>query len=111
MNKKQIIDKVKVNHERFINNNTKFKGDILKNRTAKEIERAAVEITEIMKFAPLEIRLKYPYKYRMYFKNVISTDYEWKYDTTKKLYEQNISELTKDILVYLNEKFFKKGKK
>lgn len=106
MNKKQIIDKVKVNHERFINNNTKFKGDILKNRTAKEIERAAVEITEIMKYAPLEIRLKYPMKYRKFFRSVLNNNYEWKYDTNKKLYEQNISELTKEILVYLNKKYF-----
>ena len=84
---------------------------MIQKRTIEEISRAAVEITEIMKHAPLEIRLKYPYKYRKYFKNILDTNYEWKYDTTKKLYEQNISELTKDILTFLNEKYFKNGEK
>ena len=82
---------------------------MIKNRTVEEISQAAVEITEIMKHAPIEIRLKYPYKYREYFKKVLDEDYEWKYDTTKKLYEQNISELTKVILIYLNENYFNKG--
>ena len=84
---------------------------MIQKRTIEEISKAAVEITEIMNHAPLEIRLKYPYKYRKYFKNILDTGYEWKYDTTKKLYEQNISELTKEILKYLNENFFKKGNK
>lgn len=84
---------------------------MIEKKNIEEISKAAVEITEIMNHAPLEIRLKYPYKYRKYFKNIIATDYIWKYDTTKKLYEQNISELTKEILKYLNENFFKKGNK
>ena len=75
---------------------------MIKNRTIQEISKAAVEITEIMKYAPFEIRLKYPYKYREFFKKILAKDYEWKYDTTKKLYEQKISDLTKEILIYLD---------
>ena len=109
MSKKQIIDKIKINHEKCINNNTRFKGDFLKNRTAKEISIAAREITEIMKYAPLEIRLKYPLKFRSFFRSALNDNYKWKYDTSKKLYEQDVSELTRKILVYLNQNYFNKG--
>ena len=77
----------------------------------QEISKSAVEIIEIMKHAPIEVRLKYPYKYRIYFENVASKDYVWKYDTNKKLNEQNMSNLTKDILIYMYKKIFYISKK
>ena len=76
----------------------------------QEVSKSAVEIIEIMKHAPLEARLKYPYKYRKYFKNVSSKDYVWKYDTNKKLNEQNMSNLTKNILVYMYKNVFNNNK-
>lgn len=77
----------------------------------QEISKSAVEIIEIMKHAPIEVRLKYPYKYRIYFENVASKDYVWKYDTNKKLNEQNMSNLTKNILIYMYKKIFYISKK
>ena len=77
----------------------------------QEISKSAVEINEIMKHAPIEVRLKYPYKYRIYFENVASKDYVWKYDTNKKLNEQNMSNLTKNILIYMYKKIFYISKK
>ena len=64
-----------------------------------------------MKHDPIEVRLKYPYKYRIYFENVASKDYVWKYDTNKKLNEQNMSNLTKNILIYMYKKIFYISKK
>ena len=37
----------------------------------QEISKSAVEIIEIMKHAPIEVRLKYPYKYRIYFEMIM----------------------------------------
>ena len=72
----------------------------------QEISKSAVEIIEIMKHAPIEVRLKYPYKYRIYFENVASKQYVWQYDTNKELNEQNMSNLTKNILVYMYKNIF-----
>ena len=79
---------------------------MFENINIQEISKSAVEIIEIMKHAPIEVRLKYPYKYRIYFENVASKDYVWKYDTNKKLNEQNMSKLTENILVYMYTNVF-----
>ena len=84
---------------------------MFENINIQEISKSAVEIIEIMKHAPIEVRLKYPYKYRIYFENVASKDYVWKYDTNKKLNEQNMSNLTKNILIYRYKKIFYISKK
>lgn len=72
----------------------------------QEISKSAVEINEIMKHAPIEVRLKYPYKYKSYFENVASKQYVWQYDTNKELNEQNMSNLTKNILIYMYKNIF-----
>lgn len=79
---------------------------MFENISIQEISKSAIEIIEIMKHAPIEARLKYPYKYRIYFENVASKDYVWKYDTNKKLNEQNMSNLTKNILIYMYKNIF-----
>ena len=84
---------------------------MFENISIQEISKSAVEIIEIMKHAPIEARLKYPYKYRIYFEKVASKDYVWKYDTNKKLNEQNMSNLTKNILIYMYKNIFYISKK
>ena len=79
---------------------------MFKKISIKEISKSAVEIIEIMNNDHIEVRLKYPYKYRIYFENVASKDYVWKYDTNKKLNEQNMSNLTKNILIYMYKNIF-----
>ena len=79
---------------------------MFENINIQEISKSAVEIIEIMKHAPIEVRLKYPYKYRIYFENVASKQYVWQYDTNKELNEQNMSNLTKNILVYMYKNIF-----
>ena len=81
---------------------------MFENANIQEISKSAVEIIEIMKHAPIEVRLKYPYEYRNYFKSVASKKYVWKYDTNKKLNEQNMSNLTKNILIYMYKNIFNK---
>ena len=72
-----------------------------------KIYDASVEIIEIMKHAPLEIRLKYPIQYRKFFKLAASkSSHIWKYDTSKKLYEQNVSNTTKKILSFMYHNVF-----
>ena len=84
---------------------------MFENINIQEISKSAVEIIEIMKHAPIEVRLKYPYKYRIYFENVASKQYVWQYDTNKELNEQNMSNLTKNILVYMYKNIFYISKK
>lgn len=77
------------------------------NKNAYEIANASVEIMEIMKYAPLEIRLKIPKKYRNFFKEMaLTSKHKWKYDVSKKLGEQNMSNMTKKILFRMHEKLF-----
>ena len=68
-----------------------------------EISKSAIEINEILKYAPLKYRLKLRSKYRN-FLNVASSisSYTWKYDIHKKLYEQDISPLTREMLKIIN---------
>ena len=68
-----------------------------------KISRSAIEINEILKYAPLKYRLKLHSKYR-YFLNLASSisSYTWKYNTSKKLYEQDISPLTREMLKIIN---------
>lgn len=71
------------------------------NKT-EELADASVEVLEIMKYAPLEIRLKIPNKYRIYIKkSAEKSSHKFQYDCSKKLYEQNILGMTKKILSLL----------
>ena len=77
------------------------------NTKTYEIANASVEILEILKYAPLEIRLKIPQKYRIFFTETASiSKHKWKYDRTKKLNEQNMSAMTKKILFQMDKMFF-----
>lgn len=77
------------------------------NNISNEISDAAVEIIEIMKYAPLEIKLKLPRKYRVFFKKAASySKHIWKYDTSKRLVEQNMSNMTQILLCKTYERLF-----
>ena len=66
----------------------------------QEIADAAVEINEILKYAPI--------KYRQFFNKAASmSKSNWKYDPTKKLYEQNLSPMAKSLLYDMHEKLIK----
>ena len=77
------------------------------NNIPYEILDAAVEIIEIMKYAPLEIKLKLPKKYTAFFKKAASySKHTWKYDISKKLEEHNMSDMTKRMLLKTYERLF-----
>lgn len=75
---------------------------------SEEMAKASVEILEILKYAPLEVRLKIPSKYKRQIKiNAEKSSHIWKYDTSKKLYEQDMLDTTKKILFLLYKEMFK----
>lgn len=75
-----------------------------------ELSNACVEMNEILKNAPIKFRLICPIKIKKYFIKNASRDYKWNYDTSKKLYEQNISNTTKGLLSYLYIKYVSNSK-
>lgn len=72
----------------------------------KQISKASKEMIEIMKYAPIEILRNYPYEYRIFFSKFADRNYNWKYDTNKKLYEQDMSKLTQRLLIYMKNNVF-----
>jgi hypothetical protein len=74
----------------------------------EEIADAAVEINEVLKYAPVAYRLKITSKYRQFFNKAASmSKSKWKYDPTKKLYEQNLSPMAKSLLYDMHNKLIK----
>jgi hypothetical protein len=74
----------------------------------EEIADAAVEINEVLKYAPVAYRLKITSKYRQFFDKAASmSKSNWKYDPTKKLYEQNLSPMAKSLLYDMHNKLIK----
>ena len=74
----------------------------------QEIADAAVEINEILKYAPIKYRLKISSKYRQFFNKAASmSKSNWKYDPTKKLYKQNLSPMAKSLLYDMHKKLIK----
>lgn len=78
------------------------------NSTSIEIADASVEILEIMKYAPFDIKIKFLDNYSAFFRKLaLNSKHIWKYDISKKLYEQNISNVTKRVLFKLYNKLVK----
>lgn len=68
-------------------------------------KKSLVEIVEILKYLKQEDLCKIP-------ENVLKTidenkdaHYSWKYDVSKKLEEQNLSEYTLALLAYINQEY------
>ena len=75
-----------------------------------ELSNSYVEVLEILKYAPIEIRFKIPYRIKRILKEKASTTYKWKYDKKKRLLEQNCLETTKEVLGYIFEKYISEDK-
>lgn len=80
----------------------------MKNKK-KEIADASVEMLEILKYASPDVKSKISEEYNDFFKKAsLKSLHRWKYDTSKKLYEQNMSEMTKKILCEIYNRVFNK---
>ena len=76
--------------------------------TSIEMADASVEILEIMKYAPVDIKIKFLENYSAFFRKLaLNSKHIWKYDISKKLYEQNMSNVTKNVLFKLYNKLVK----
>ncbi len=75
-----------------------------------ELSNSCVEVLEILKYAPIEIRFKIPYRIKRILKEKASTTYKWKYDKKKRLLEQNCLETSKEVLRYIYEHYISEDK-
>ncbi len=75
-----------------------------------ELSNSCVEVLEILKYAPIEIRFKIPYRIKRILKKNASTTYKWKYDKKKRLLEQNCLETSKEVLRYIYEHYISEDK-
>ena len=66
-----------------------------------EFSNSCVETLEILKYAPIEVRFKIPYRIKQKLRLYASKTYDWKYNENKGLLEQNCSDNTKELLSYL----------
>ena len=72
---------------------------------SKELSEAAVEINVILENTSPEIVNKIPKKFRDFLKEIASKTYEFNYDDTKLLEEQNIKPKTKGLLALIYKDF------
>jgi hypothetical protein len=71
------------------------------------MKKSAVEIIEIMKYAPIKIKLTYnKSSISEYFKSIADVNYHWAYNKSRSLLEQDISITTKKVLAYLYLNYF-----
>ena len=67
----------------------------------QEISEVAVEMNSIFDNMATDVLNRIPLEIRDYFKNNASSTYDFEYDKTKRLSEQNIKDKTRGILVQL----------
>ena len=70
-----------------------------------EYEKCLVEVDEILKHFKDKDLIKIPYEVRKAIKDNKDKQYNWNYDESKKLSEQNINRRTIAILSYLNMEY------
>lgn len=70
-----------------------------------EYQKCLVELDEILKYLRHEDLVKIPVEIRKAIKEKKDTQYNWKYDESKELNEQNINRKTIAMLSYLNMKY------
>lgn len=68
-------------------------------------EKCLVEVEEVLKYFKDEDLIKIPYEVRKAIKDKKDKQYNWNYDESKRLSEQNINRRTKAILSYLNMEY------
>jgi len=67
---------------------------------------ASTEIIEILKYTPNEYKVKIPKKLINFFEKMSISNYKVNIDPNKSLYNQDISEKTKDIVAILYNKYW-----
>lgn len=70
-----------------------------------DFSKRFVEVDEILKYLSEADYNKIPTNVINYIKNNKDNSYTWKYDTSKKLKDQNVSDDTIAILSYLNMEY------
>lgn len=70
-----------------------------------DFSKRFVEVDEILKYLSEADYNKIPTNLINYIKNNKDNSYTWKYDTSKKLKDQNVSDDTIAILSYLNMEY------
>lgn len=72
---------------------------------SKELSESATELNEILENMSPELVNKIPKKFIAYLKNIASKTYQFEYDKTKTLKEQNIKPKTKGLLALIYKDF------
>ena len=73
-----------------------------------EYENAYLELYELIKRMPLKDRVKIPNDFIDFLKDNMNSNYNFKYDESKNLLNQDIMVETKALLVQLYEKYLSK---
>lgn len=68
---------------------------------SKELSEAAVELNTILEYTSQDVIDKIPKKFLTFMKEIASTTYQFKYDTSKPLEEQNIKPKTKGLIALI----------
>lgn len=71
----------------------------------KELAEAAVELNEILKNTSADVIEKIPKKFIEFMKENASTTYQFKYDKTKSLEQQNIKPKTRGLIALIYKDF------
>ena len=71
----------------------------------KELSEAAVELNEILKNTSPDVVEKIPKKFIEFIKENASTTYQFEYDKTKSLEEQNIKPKTRGLIALIYKDF------
>ena len=68
---------------------------------SKELSEAAVELNTILEYTSQDVIDKIPKKFLAFMKKIASANYQFKYDTSKPLEEQNIKPKTKGLIALI----------
>lgn len=68
---------------------------------SKELSEAAVELNTILEYTSQDVIDKIPKKFLTFMKEIASTTYQFKYDTSKPLEEQSIKPKTKGLIALI----------
>lgn len=68
---------------------------------SKELSEAAVELNTIIEYTSQDVVNKIPKKFLTFMKKIASTTYQFKYDTSKPLEEQDIKPKTKGLIALI----------
>lgn len=75
----------------------------------EEESKRLKEVYEILRYFPIEELEKIPEKVFQYINDNKDKSYDYKYDTSKKIYEQNIHSDTIAILIYICKEYIYNG--